>query len=103
MDCHGAVRLAMTGQGVINPPLVIARHEAIHRRSHKGMDCHGDVRLAMTGQGVINSPLVIARNEAIHRQPRKAMDCRGRWLRNSENRLGWSWQSFGLAVLSGRH
>jgi hypothetical protein len=38
MDCHGDVRLAMTGQGVINSPLVIARHEAIHRQPRKAMD-----------------------------------------------------------------
>jgi hypothetical protein len=56
MDCRGAARLAVTGQGVITPPLVIAMHEAIHRRSHKDMDCRGAVRLAMTGQGVITPP-----------------------------------------------
>jgi hypothetical protein len=54
MDCHGAARLAMTrqwGHYDLAPALpsrpVIARNEAIHRRSHENLDCHGAARLSM--------------------------------------------------------
>jgi hypothetical protein len=45
---------------VIEPGSVIARNEAIHRRSHIDMDCHGAARLALT--------------EAVYRPPGKTID-----------------------------
>ncbi len=66
---------------VTAPRPVIARNEAIHRRSYNSMDCHGAARLAMTeGAAIAPRPFtarprpvtaprpVIARNEAIHRR-----------------------------------
>ena len=75
------------------PRLVIARNEAIHRRSHNDMDCHGAARLAMTEgmcaprhDGIgrhctlalsLRPRPVIARNEAIYWRLHNDMDCHG--------------------------
>jgi hypothetical protein len=39
----------------LRPRPVIARNEAIYRRSHNSLDCHGAARLAMT-KGVVIAP-----------------------------------------------
>ena len=89
MDCHGAARLAMTEGAAIaprpftarpapslhpapslRPRPVIARNEAIHRRSYNSMDCHGAARLAMTeGAAIAPRPFTARPAPSLHPAP----------------------------------
>jgi putative intracellular protease/amidase len=63
LDCHGAVRLAMTGLNLWAFQISSLRGEgeAIHASSRMVfLDCHGAVRLAMTGLNLGFSDFVIA-------------------------------------------